>query len=107
MSFAAEVSGSESTFDLRAVASGPIGLLAALIGKRRGLDVHVLDRVDSGLKPDLVRALRATHHAGTVAGIGFRPDIIIESDRLRTGRLRLHTGRRGRRHHLSYRHRQQ
>jgi threonine dehydrogenase-like Zn-dependent dehydrogenase len=58
--------------------AGPIGLLAALIGKQRGLDVHVLDRVDSGLKPDLVRALGATYHAGTVAGIGFRPDIIIE-----------------------------
>src|SRR5580698_5067986 len=37
--------------------AGPIGLLAALIGKQRGLDVHVLDRVESGLKPDLVRAL--------------------------------------------------
>ncbi len=58
--------------------AGPIGLLAALIGKQRGLDVHVLDRVESGLKPDLVRALGATYHAGTVAGIGFKPDIIIE-----------------------------
>src|ERR1700678_1531638 len=48
--------------------AGPIGLLAALIGKQRGLDVHVLDRVDSGLKPDLVRALGATYHAGAVAG---------------------------------------
>jgi threonine dehydrogenase-like Zn-dependent dehydrogenase len=58
--------------------AGPIGLLAALIGKQRGLDVHVLDRVESGLKPDLVRALGATYHAGTVASIGFKPDIIIE-----------------------------
>ena len=58
--------------------AGPIGLLAALLGMQRGLDVHVLDRVDSGLKPDLVRALGASYHAGTVAGVGFRPDIIIE-----------------------------
>ncbi len=58
--------------------AGPIGLLAALIGKQRGLDVHVLDRVESGLKPDLVRALGATYHAGTIANIGFKPDIIIE-----------------------------
>jgi threonine dehydrogenase-like Zn-dependent dehydrogenase len=58
--------------------AGPIGLLAALLGKQRGLDVHVLDRMDSGLKPDLVRALGASYHAGTVAGVGFRPDIIIE-----------------------------
>ena len=28
--------------------AGPIGLLAALIGKQRGLDVHVLDRVTTG-----------------------------------------------------------
>ena len=37
--------------------AGPIGLLAALLGKQRGLEVHVLDRVESGPKPELVRAL--------------------------------------------------
>jgi threonine dehydrogenase-like Zn-dependent dehydrogenase len=45
---------------------------------QRGLDVHVLDRVDSGLKPELVRAVGASYHAGSVASIGFHPDIIIE-----------------------------
>jgi threonine dehydrogenase-like Zn-dependent dehydrogenase len=58
--------------------AGPIGLLAALLGMQRGLDVHVLDRVNSGLKPDLVHALGASYHAGNVAGVGFQPDIIIE-----------------------------
>ena len=58
--------------------AGPIGLLAALIGKQRGLDVHVLDRVETGTKPDLVRALGATYHAGPVADVGFEPDVIIE-----------------------------
>ncbi len=58
--------------------AGPIGLLAALIGRQRGLDVHVLDRMDSGAKPELVRALGATYHSGTIAGVGFQPDIIIE-----------------------------
>jgi threonine dehydrogenase-like Zn-dependent dehydrogenase len=58
--------------------AGPIGLLAALIGKQRGLDVHVLDRVEKGAKPDLVRALGATYHAGSVADVGFQPDVIIE-----------------------------
>jgi threonine dehydrogenase-like Zn-dependent dehydrogenase len=58
--------------------AGPIGLLAALIGKQRGLEVHVLDRVESGPKPELVRALGATYHAGTVAGVGFDPDVIVE-----------------------------
>jgi threonine dehydrogenase-like Zn-dependent dehydrogenase len=58
--------------------AGPIGLLAALLGKQRGLDVHVLDRVDSGPKPELVRSLGATYHSGKVAGIGFEPDVIVE-----------------------------
>jgi len=58
--------------------AGPIGLLAALLGKQRGLDVHVLDRVESGRKPGLVRALGATYHSGNVTRIGFEPDVIIE-----------------------------
>jgi glucose 1-dehydrogenase len=58
--------------------AGPIGLLAALIGKLGGLEVHVLDRVESGAKPDLVRALGATYHVGTVAGVGFQPDVVVE-----------------------------
>ena len=58
--------------------AGPIGLLAALLGKQRGLDVHVLDRSDSGPKPELVRSLGASYHTGTVAGIGFEPDVIVE-----------------------------
>ena len=58
--------------------AGPIGLLAALIGKQVGLDVHVLDRIESGAKPEIVRALGATYHTGTLKGIGFQPDVIIE-----------------------------
>jgi threonine dehydrogenase-like Zn-dependent dehydrogenase len=58
--------------------AGPIGLLAALVGKQCGLDVHVFDRVASGLKPDLVRALGATYHSGSIEDIGFAPDIIVE-----------------------------
>jgi threonine dehydrogenase-like Zn-dependent dehydrogenase len=58
--------------------AGPIGLLAALLGAQRGMEVHVLDRVDSGTKPDLVRALGATYHTGKIAGIGVEPDVIIE-----------------------------
>src|SRR5215468_6006181 len=58
--------------------AGPIGLLAALLGVQRGLDVHVLDRIESGPKPELVRALGATYHAGAIGRVGFEPDIIIE-----------------------------
>jgi len=58
--------------------AGPIGLLAALLAKQRGLEVHVLDRVESGPKPDLVRDLGATYHVGSVTKIGFQPDVVIE-----------------------------
>lgn len=58
--------------------AGPIGLLAALIGRQRGLDVHVLDRVTDGPKPDLVRALGATYHSGSVADLGVTADVVIE-----------------------------
>lgn len=58
--------------------AGPVGLLAALLGTQRGLDVHVLDRVEFGPKPELVQALGATYHSGRVATIGIEPDVIIE-----------------------------
>jgi threonine dehydrogenase-like Zn-dependent dehydrogenase len=58
--------------------AGPIGLLAALIGKQKGLEVHVLDRTESGVKPKLVHDLGAIYHCGRVAHIGLEPDVIIE-----------------------------
>ncbi|HYK36598.1 glucose 1-dehydrogenase [Alloacidobacterium sp.] len=58
--------------------AGPIGLLAALLAKQHGLDVHVIDLADSGPKPQLVRALGATYHSGPIAELGFEPDVIIE-----------------------------
>jgi threonine dehydrogenase-like Zn-dependent dehydrogenase len=58
--------------------AGPIGLLAALLGKQKGLEVHVLDRVESGPKPDLVADLGATYHTGAISDVGFEPDVIIE-----------------------------
>ncbi len=58
--------------------AGPIGLLAALLGMQHGLEVHVLDRVESGAKPELVRSLGATYHTGSVATVGFEPDVIVE-----------------------------
>jgi threonine dehydrogenase-like Zn-dependent dehydrogenase len=59
--------------------AGPIGLLAALLGRQRGLDVHVLDRVTEGPKPELVRALGGTFHSGAVADVDPVPDVIIEA----------------------------
>jgi len=60
--------------------AGPIGLLAALLGARRGLRVHVLDRATDGPKPRLTEALGATYHTGTVSEAcgASEPDIVVE-----------------------------
>ena len=58
--------------------AGPIGMLAALGGKQRGLEVHVLDRVERGSKPDIVRALGAHYHSGTVTDSVRGVDIVLE-----------------------------
>jgi glucose 1-dehydrogenase len=60
--------------------AGPIGLLAALMGVQRGLEVHVLDRAEKGIKPDLVADLGAAYHTGSVADLAeeTEPDIIVE-----------------------------
>lgn len=58
--------------------AGPIGLLAALIGVQRGLDVHVIDQVPDGPKPRLVAALGATYHTGPIAAAVDAPDVVIE-----------------------------
>jgi threonine dehydrogenase-like Zn-dependent dehydrogenase len=58
--------------------AGPIGLLAALLGVQRGLDVHVLDRAESGPKPRLVAALGATYHAADVEEAGRGSDVVLE-----------------------------
>ena len=58
--------------------AGPIGLLAALFAAQRGMELHVLDRATSGLKPALVHALGGTYHSGTISELGFQADIIME-----------------------------
>lgn len=60
--------------------AGPIGLLAALLGVQRGLDVHVLDIVEDGPKPQLVKDLGATYHSDGLAAVSGKtpPDIVIE-----------------------------
>jgi threonine dehydrogenase-like Zn-dependent dehydrogenase len=78
-----EAIGSRAWFGPQTVlvtGAGPIGLLAALLGKQRGLDVHVLDRSTDGIKPALVADLGGTYHAGgSIESVGFKPDIIIEA----------------------------
>lgn len=76
--------GARAWFEPRTVlvtGAGPIGLLAALLGVQRGLDVHVLDQVPDGPKPHLVRELGATYHHEGVDRVLERvtPDVLLEA----------------------------
>ncbi|GAA2206003.1 glucose 1-dehydrogenase [Nonomuraea monospora] len=75
--------GSRAWFEphtLLVTGAGPIGLLAALLGRQRGMEVHVLDRAPRGFKSDLVEALGGTYHSGSSleSFADAKPDIIIE-----------------------------
>ncbi|MGZ4494748.1 MAG: glucose 1-dehydrogenase [Nocardioides sp.] len=76
--------GERSWFEPKRVlvtGAGPIGLLAAMLGTQRGLDVHVLDQIRSGPKPGLVNDLGASYHWSDIASVAdrIRPDVIIEA----------------------------
>ena len=58
--------------------AGPIGLLAALMGMQRDLDVHVLDHNKGGPKEAIVRDLGGTYHSEPSALERLAPDILIE-----------------------------
>jgi threonine dehydrogenase-like Zn-dependent dehydrogenase len=61
--------------------AGPIGLLAALLGTQRGLDVHVLDQVTSGPKPQLVHGIGGSYHYSDMDSVMARvkPDVVVEA----------------------------
>jgi threonine dehydrogenase-like Zn-dependent dehydrogenase len=69
-----------STSSALITGAGPIGLLAALLGVQRGLEVHILDLVREGAKPELARLLGASYHTGTVADAcrSAEPDVVLE-----------------------------
>ena len=59
--------------------AGPVGLLAAMMARQRGLEAHVLDLARAGPKPDLVKAIGGVYHCdGAVALKTLAPDIVIE-----------------------------
>jgi threonine dehydrogenase-like Zn-dependent dehydrogenase len=60
--------------------AGPIGVLAALMGSQRGLEVHVLDRATEGIKPEVVSALGAEYHTGDINEVAqdIEPDLVVE-----------------------------
>jgi glucose 1-dehydrogenase len=57
---------------------GPVGLLAALIGAQRGLEVHVLDHDESLKKRDIVRQLGGIYHTENLAELELKPDVLME-----------------------------
>ncbi len=59
--------------------AGTIGLLAALMGKQRGLHVAVLDRVEEGPKPQLVAELGADYHVGDVQRACVDANVVVEA----------------------------
>lgn len=58
--------------------AGTVGLLAAMMGVLRGLDVTVLDRVEDGIKPQLAERLGAHYRTGAISDLKPRPDIVVE-----------------------------
>ncbi len=73
--------GQRAYFEPKIVAvtgAGPVGLLAALLGVQRGLEVHVYDIVTDGPKPGLVKDLGAAYHTESLKASGVRPDVVVE-----------------------------
>jgi threonine dehydrogenase-like Zn-dependent dehydrogenase len=58
--------------------AGPIGLLGALLAVRRGLEVHVLDQVTDGPKPQLVADIGARYHSNHDGLADLAPDVVLE-----------------------------
>jgi threonine dehydrogenase-like Zn-dependent dehydrogenase len=59
--------------------AGPIGLLAALLARQRGCELHVYDRNTGGAKQRLVGQLGGTYHSeGLEKLAALQPDIVIE-----------------------------
>ena len=59
--------------------AGPIGLLAALLAIQRGYDTYVVDQVEEGRKPQMVRRLGAAYlHRGQLSHAAAEADIVIE-----------------------------
>jgi threonine dehydrogenase-like Zn-dependent dehydrogenase len=58
--------------------AGPVGLLGALLGKQRGLEVHLYDHNDKGRKPTLARDLGATYHSSGLEALPDDFDVILE-----------------------------
>src|SRR3954451_18850970 len=77
----AEQIGARAWFEPRVAlvtGAGPIGLLAALLARQRGLETYVVDVVHDGAKPRLVADLGAHYHSGPIADLPAEADIVLE-----------------------------
>jgi threonine dehydrogenase-like Zn-dependent dehydrogenase len=72
---------SRATWQPRSVlvtGAGTVGLLGAMMGVQRGLEVTLFDRVQSGIKPALAEKLGARYASGALGALTLRPDVILE-----------------------------
>ena len=58
--------------------AGPVGLLAALMGAQRCLEVHVLDHHEHRAKRAIVEQLGGIYHVDALANLRFKPDVLME-----------------------------
>jgi threonine dehydrogenase-like Zn-dependent dehydrogenase len=58
--------------------AGPVGLLAAMLARQRGLETWVLDRAKDGPKPELVADLGAIYTSEPASQLPVAPDVVIE-----------------------------
>jgi len=60
--------------------AGPVGLLAALLGRQRGFEVMLFDRVTTGIRPKLAAAIDAGYVTGPLEShlADWPPDIVLE-----------------------------
>jgi threonine dehydrogenase-like Zn-dependent dehydrogenase len=58
--------------------AGAVGILAALMGVQRGLEIHVLDHHEHAAKDKLIQKLGGTYHTGRAADLRLLPDIVME-----------------------------
>lgn len=58
--------------------AGPVGLLASLLTRQRGLELHVYDRHQRGTKPELIKDLGGHYHCSELEQLSCNSDVVIE-----------------------------
>jgi threonine dehydrogenase-like Zn-dependent dehydrogenase len=61
------------------IGAGPIGLLAAMLARQRGLQCHVADTLLSSRRSRILAQMGVTPHPTAASGLATQPDIVIEA----------------------------